>query len=107
MPIPHPEYLVSTRPPGRSPAHPAGRQRPLTLAQRAFVCETCGIRRDRDFNAAMNLAALVDQTVLGELRPDVKRPAGNPRQTAIGGNGYRHGKTQIMSQRRPREVAAP
>ncbi|MGH3852302.1 MAG: hypothetical protein ACRDR6_02145 [Pseudonocardiaceae bacterium] len=33
--------------------------------------------------------------------------AGNPRKTAIGGNGYRHGKTQTMSQRRHREAAAP
>ncbi len=79
----------------------------LTLAERQFVCETCGTRIDRDFNAAMNLAALADQDVLGELRPDVKLPAGNPRKIAIGGNGYSHGKTQVMSQRRPREVVAP
>ncbi len=79
----------------------------LTLAEREFVCDTCGTRIDRDVNAAMNLAALADQAVSGELRPDVKRPAGNPRQTATGGNGYRHGKTQNMSQRRPREEATP
>ncbi len=79
----------------------------LSLAEREFVCDTCGTRLDRDTNAAMNLAALADQAVSGELRPDVKRPAGNPHKTATGGNGYRHGKTQIMSQRRPREVAIP
>ena len=38
----------------------------LTLAQRQFVCESCGARLDRDLNAARNLAALADQAVLGE-----------------------------------------
>lgn len=79
----------------------------LTLAERQFECDTCGTRLDRDSNAAINLAALTDQAVHGELRRDVKPPAGNPRQTATGGNGYRHGKTQTMSQRRPREEATP
>jgi putative transposase len=78
-----------------------------TLAQRQFTCESCGTRLDRDHNAARNLAALADQAVSSELRPDVKQPAGNPHQTALGGTGYCRGKTQIMSQRRPREVAAP
>jgi len=79
----------------------------LTLAQRQFVCESCGARLDRDLNAARNLAALADQAVLGELRPDVKRPDGNPPKTGMAGNGYRHGKAQIMSQGRLREVATP
>ncbi|MGQ0774461.1 MAG: zinc ribbon domain-containing protein [Pseudonocardiales bacterium] len=79
----------------------------LTLAEREFACDTCGTRLDRDHNAALNLAALADQTLLGELRPEVKRPTGNPHQTATGGTGYRHGKTQTMSQRRPRKVATP
>lgn len=79
----------------------------LTLAERQFGCDTCGTRLDRDHNAAINLAALADQVVHGELRRDVKLPAGNPRQTATGGNGYRHGKTQTMSQRHPREEATP
>ena len=79
----------------------------LTLAQRRFVCENCGARLDRDLNAARNLAALADQAVLGELRPDVKRPDGNPPKTGMAGNGYRRGKAQIMSQGRHREVATP
>ena len=64
----------------------------LTLAQREFVCENCGTRLDRDLNAARNLAALADQAVLGELRPDVKRPDGNPRKTALGGTGTATGR---------------
>jgi putative transposase len=79
----------------------------LTLAEREFTCQSCGTRLDRDLNAALNLAALA-ATVASE--PSCGRtenePAGNPRKTAMGGDGYRHGKTQIMSQRRPREVVA-
>jgi putative transposase len=80
----------------------------LTLAQREFVCENCGARLDRDLNAAHNLAALADEAA---SEPSCGRtenePAGNPRQTAPGGNGYRHGKAQLMSQGRLREVATP
>jgi putative transposase len=32
----------------------------LTLAERSFTCEACGLRIDRDLNAARNLAKLVD-----------------------------------------------
>jgi IS605 OrfB family transposase len=32
----------------------------LTLAERTFTCETCGLRLDRDLNAARNLAKLAD-----------------------------------------------
>jgi putative transposase len=31
----------------------------LTLAERTFTCEACGLRIDRDLNAAHNLAKLV------------------------------------------------
>ncbi len=80
----------------------------LTLAEREFVCQSCGARLDRDLNAALNLAALADRVVLGELRPDVKQPAGNPGKTTIGGTGYCHGKTPgpAESQRYPREAVA-
>ena len=76
-------------------------------SQRQFVCESCGARLDRDLNAARNLAALADQAVLGELRPDLKRPDGNPPKTGMAGNGYRRGKAQIMSQGRLRKVTTP
>ncbi len=79
----------------------------LTLAEREFVCQTCGTRIDRDVNAALNLAALADQAVHGELRRDLKQPVGNPRKTAMSGNGYCHGKAAISSQGRLCEVATP
>src|SRR5688500_1433392 len=80
----------------------------LTLAERQFHCESCGTRLDRDLNTALNLAALADRVVLGELRPDAKQPAGNPGKTTTGGSGYRHGKTPgpAGSQRHPREAVA-
>jgi putative transposase len=31
----------------------------LTLAERTYTCEACGLRIDRDLNAARNLAKLV------------------------------------------------
>ena len=78
----------------------------LTLAEREFICESCGTRLDRDFNAALNLAALAHRVT---SEPSCGRtenePAGNPRKTAMGGNGYRHGKTRTSGQRRPREEA--
>jgi putative transposase len=45
----------------------------LTLAEREFHCESCGLVLDRDLNAASTLAALADEVVLGELRPDGKQ----------------------------------
>ena len=79
----------------------------LTLAERVFVCESCGARLDRDLNAALNLAALAAQASEPSCGRTKNEPAGNPRKTAIGGNGYRHGKTpQPGSQRHHREVVA-
>jgi putative transposase len=52
-----------------------GRRKPnLTLADRAYECDYCGLRIDRDLNAAVNLARL------GETRhqvPGEQRPAGS------------------------------
>ncbi|MGH3836470.1 MAG: IS607 family element RNA-guided endonuclease TnpB [Pseudonocardiaceae bacterium] len=79
----------------------------LTLTERQFVCELCGTRIDRDLNAAHNLAALAAQASEPSCGRTENEPAGNPRKTAIGGNGYRHGKAPPRSQGRLREVAAP
>ena len=79
----------------------------LTLAQREFVCESCGTRLDRDRGAARNLAALAAQASEPSCGRTVNKPAGNPGKTAPGSNGYRHGKAQLMSQGRLREVATP
>ncbi len=79
----------------------------LTLAERQFVCELCGARLDRDLNAAHNLAALAAQASEPSCGRTENEPAGNPPKTAPGGNGYRHGKAQIMSQGRLREVGTP
>jgi len=79
----------------------------LTLAQREFVCENCGTRLDRDLNAARNLAALAAQASEPSCGRTENESAGNPRKTALGGNGYRHGKAQLMSQGRLREGATP
>ena len=47
-----------------------GRRKPnLTLADRVFACDDCGIRIDRDLGAAINLARLGVPTQLGEQGP--------------------------------------
>lgn len=38
-----------------------GTKKPLTLADRVYVCEECGLVIDRDLNAALNLASLVQE----------------------------------------------
>jgi putative transposase len=38
----------------------------LSLAERTFTCDTCGLERDRDLNAALNLAALAQQHAQAE-----------------------------------------
>jgi putative transposase len=46
-----------------------GRRKPnLTLADRTYVCDRCGLRTDRDLNAAINLARL-GEACLGEQSP--------------------------------------
>jgi putative transposase len=47
----------------------------LTLAERTFICEACGLRVERDLNAARNLAKLVDHLpgVAGRRQTLVKR----------------------------------
>ena len=46
-----------------------GRRKPsLTLADRTYMCDHCGLRIDRDLNAAINLARLGDTPRTGETR---------------------------------------
>jgi putative transposase len=45
-----------------------GRKPSLTLAERTYVCEHCGVVLDRDLNAATNLARL-HETRTGERSP--------------------------------------
>lgn len=47
-----------------------GRRKPnLTLAERTYICEHCGLIIDRDRNAAINLARLGQTHTLGEQSP--------------------------------------
>src|SRR5205807_2345615 len=45
----------------------------LSLSERRFICETCGVVLDRDHNAACNLARLVER-VAWSAPGDGKRP---------------------------------
>lgn len=42
----------------------------LTLKDRIYVCDACGLKIDRDYNASLNLYAFI-QKQLGEVRPEV------------------------------------
>jgi putative transposase len=51
----------------------------LTLAERTFSCEACGLRIDRDLNAARNLATLVQSVAQsGWETPTPVEPTGSP-----------------------------
>ena len=51
----------------------------LTLAERTFTCEACGLRMDRDLNAARNLARLVQSVAQsGWETPTPVEPTGSP-----------------------------
>ena len=57
----------------------------LRRSERTFTCDACGMSRDRDDNAARNLANLVEPAV-GTSSPSCgatrNEPAGNPHKTA-------------------------
>jgi putative transposase len=60
----------------------------LTLADRVFVCDTCGHTIDRDLNAAINLATWAEQHHAQVLDPEARgqvtnahRPEGSGRRS--------------------------
>jgi IS605 OrfB family transposase len=53
-----------------------------SLAQRTFTCTECGLVLDRDLNAAINLARLVDRTVAGS-GPETSNGRGADRKTSV------------------------
>jgi len=72
----------------------------LRLWQRTFHCDACDLSLDRDYNAARNLANLVEVsggTSSQSCGATLNEPAGNPPKTAtpsgVQGSGYRNGKT--------------
>jgi putative transposase len=65
----------------------------LPLSVRVFCCENCGVRIDRDLNAARNLAALVNEMVAGS-GPETRNARGADRKTRLGG--------QVATKREPR-----
>ena len=54
----------------------------LTLAERTFVCEACGLRLDRDLNAARNLAKLAEHVARGGWETQNARGADHKTQPA-------------------------
>ncbi|GGP10191.1 IS607 family element transposase accessory protein TnpB [Nonomuraea glycinis] len=64
----------------------------LPLRMRAYVCEGCGLTLDRDVNAALNLASLVERTVAGS-GPETENGRGADRKTPPGGAGGREAST--------------
>jgi putative transposase len=58
----------------------------LPLRVREYVCERCGLVLDRDENAALNLAALVERQVAGS-GPETRNGRGADRKTGPGPAG--------------------
>jgi putative transposase len=54
----------------------------LTLAERTFCCEACGLRVDRDLNAARNLAKLVQSVAQSGWETQIARGADRKPQRA-------------------------
>jgi IS605 OrfB family transposase len=65
----------------------------LSLSERVFACEACGLVIDRDYNAARNLAALVNGMVAG---------SGSETQNARGGDRSPGLAGQTPMKREPR-----
>ena len=80
----------------------------LTLAERTFTCEACGLRIDRDLNAARNLAKLAQYVAQSgwetrnargvDVRPGL---AGRTALKREAGTGYRPDKTGTVGAQAP------
>lgn len=57
----------------------------LSRAETVFACENCGLRMDRDQNAALNLAKLAVEVTQAKGRRTYLAPTGGERQNARGG----------------------
>jgi len=68
----------------------------LTLAERTFTCEACGLALDRDLNAARNLAQLVELIVAAGSGPEALNARGADRKTQSAG--------QVATKREPRKA---
>ncbi|MEU6265110.1 IS607 family element RNA-guided endonuclease TnpB [Saccharopolyspora shandongensis] len=68
----------------------------LSLSERIFQCEACGLLLDRDLNAARNLAALVEhETSSASCAVRLNEPDGNRRKTtACGAAGTATGRPE-------------
>jgi putative transposase len=72
----------------------------LTLAERTFCCEACGLVMDRDLNAARNLAKLVESVAQSGWETQTARGADQKPQLAgqvamkrEAGTGFHSGET--------------
>jgi putative transposase len=70
----------------------------LTLAERTFTCEACGLVIDRDLNAARNLAKLIDCIVAAGSGPEALNARGADCKTQLAG--------QVVMKREPRTALA-
>jgi putative transposase len=59
----------------------------LHLSQRLFACTECGLVLDRDTNAALNLASLVEHVVVAGSGPETQNGHGADRKTRPGRAG--------------------
>ncbi len=82
-----------------------GRRKPnLTLADRMYECEHCGLRTDRDLNAAVNLARLGEPSPGGEQDPAGSGPVagrGATRETEPARAGNAGGRETSTPRRHP------